>query len=269
MDINYKNISTEELTNAVINSDSFTDVLKFMNFKVNSTTRRNIERLVKKRGISVQHFSTVQRVVDYKKRYDKDKILQVIPVCQTFKDILIHLDLLPITSNYNTLKKYLDLWGVDYNRLTKRLKYKYTKENLTKIVSTSATYNEVLSKLDLQTGNSMYYTVLKHCKSYGIDTSHLSSATRNVTKKLSDILVVGASYNRTDLKRRLYADGLKQPICELCGQDEWWHGKRMSLILDHINGINNDNRLENLRIVCPNCEGTLETHCRGHKHIDK
>lgn len=38
--------------------------------------------------------------------------------------------------------------------------------------------------------------------------------------------------------------------------------KKLSLILDHINGINNDNRLENLRIVCPNCNATLDTHCR-------
>ena len=35
----------------------------------------------------------------------------------------------------------------------------------------------------------------------------------------------------------------------------------MSMILDHVNGVRNDNRLENLQIVCPNCAATLETHC--------
>lgn len=78
---------------------------------------------------------------------------------------------------------------------------------------------------------------------------------------LSEILVENSTYSRSNLKRRLYETALKQPICELCGQGEIWRGRRIGLILDHINGIRNDNRIENLRIVCPNCAATLETHC--------
>ena len=63
----------------------------------------------------------------------------------------------------------------------------------------------------------------------------------------------------------LFEEGLKERRCEMCGQDENWHGRTMSLILDHINGVPDDNRLENLRIVCPNCAATLETHC-GRKN---
>ena len=62
---------------------------------------------------------------------------------------------------------------------------------------------------------------------------------------------------------------LKKKECELCGQNENWHGKKMSLILDHINGIWNDNRIENLRIVCPNCNATLDTHCGKQKNKQK
>ena len=71
------------------------------------------------------------------------------------------------------------------------------------------------------------------------------------------------------MKNRLYDEGLKERKCELCGQDENWYGKKMSLILDHINGVNNDSRIENLRILCPNCNATLPTHCRGIKHMSK
>jgi 5-methylcytosine-specific restriction endonuclease McrA len=45
----------------------------------------------------------------------------------------------------------------------------------------------------------------------------------------------------------------------LCGQQPMWNGKQLVLILDHINGINNDNRLENLRLLCPNCNSQTPT----------
>ena len=70
---------------------------------------------------------------------------------------------------------------------------------------------------------------------------------------------------RGRLKRRLFAEGLKQRRCEMCGQGEMWRGRRMALVLDHINGVHDDNRLENLRIVCPNCNATLDTHCGRHE----
>ena len=78
---------------------------------------------------------------------------------------------------------------------------------------------------------------------------------------LADLLVERRFTNRARLTERLYEAGLKQPRCELCGQGEEWRGRRMSLILDHVNGVSDDNRLENLRIVCPNCNATLDTHC--------
>jgi hypothetical protein len=78
---------------------------------------------------------------------------------------------------------------------------------------------------------------------------------------LETVLVKDSSYSRGHLKRRLFKEGIKQRRCELCGQGELWHGLRMSLILDHINGDGTDHRLENLRIVCANCAATFDTHC--------
>ncbi len=82
------------------------------------------------------------------------------------------------------------------------------------------------------------------------------------------MLVADSTYSRGALKRQLYAAGLKQRQCELCGQDESWRGRKMALILDHINGVATDNRIENLRIVCPNCAATLDTHCGRKNRID-
>jgi hypothetical protein len=106
---------------------------------------------------------------------------------------------------------------------------------------------------------------------WNIPTDHFdagAAAIRNLgrtAKPLSEVLVEDSSYSRSRLKHRLFEEGLKERRCEMCGQGELWRGRWMSLILDHINGVPNDNRIENLRVVCPNCAATLDTHC-GRKN---
>jgi hypothetical protein len=81
---------------------------------------------------------------------------------------------------------------------------------------------------------------------------------------LEDVLVEHSTFGRQTVKRRLLEAGLKDQICELCGQGEMWQGRRMAMVLDHINGTADDHRLENLQMVCPNCAATLDTHCGRH-----
>ncbi len=83
---------------------------------------------------------------------------------------------------------------------------------------------------------------------------------------LGDVLVEGSTYHRGASEAAPASPRVvKRPVCELCGQGEMWRGRRMSLVLDHINGVHDDHRLENLRILCPNCNATLDTHCGAHK----
>lgn len=141
---------------------------------------------------------------------------------------------------------------------------KYTKEYLTEIVNKSNFGWEVIQNLGIKKTQGNLSYVNKLIKKFNINTSHFENQHgKNTTKKsLSKYLVKGKfltlSGNR--FKERLYRKGLKDPICELCGQDENWKGKKISLILDHIDGDRKNNLLENLRIVCPNCNATLPTH---------
>jgi len=161
------------------------------------------------------------------------------------------------------------------------MKVKYLKENLEPIVKVSKNYTEILQKMGLGIKGNSRPILKKYVKLYNIDISHFETTEERYLRtnsKLnnsrrfptSKILVSGSTYTNVGaIKIRLYEEGIKQRICEKCGQDENWHGEHISLILDHINGHNSDHRLENLQILCPNCNATLLTHCRGSRGLTK
>lgn len=160
------------------------------------------------------------------------------------------------------------------------MKTKYQKENLIEIINKSKNLTDVLRFLNMTILGNNRNTINKYIKLYCIDISHFETTKERYDRisekngKLKSIpveslLFSGSKISSNKLKIKLYKANLKQPVCEECGQDENWRGKKISLILDHINGINNDNRLINLRILCPNCNAALPTHCRGYKFIEK
>ena len=137
-----------------------------------------------------------------------------------------------------------------------------------KIVSESKSFSSVSKKIygNIYCGNRQ--TIKKRIIDHNIDISHFDFKPTGLDYKgrftkipLVEILISGSTYtHNANLKRRLYDEGLKEPICEKCGQDEWWNDEKITLILDHINGNNTDQRIKNLKILCPNCNATLPTH---------
>ena len=150
---------------------------------------------------------------------------------------------------------------------------RYTKQEARDAVASSLCYAHALRKLGLQPVGGNHRLFREYVDEiWRIPTDHFDSERARLTMArrqrplpLADVLVENSTYSRAKLKERLSESGIKCRRCELCGQGEQWCGLRMSLILDHVNGVPNDNRIENLRIVCPNCAATLDTRC-GRKN---
>ena len=90
---------------------------------------------------------------------------------------------------------------------------------------------------------------------------------RNRKIPMSDILIKDSGYARHHLKRRLLEENLLEYKCVCCENKGTHNNLELVLQLDHINGINNDHRLENLRFLCPNCHSQQDTY--GAKNIVK
>lgn len=141
----------------------------------------------------------------------------------------------------------------------------YSKEELEQIVKQSNSIKQVLNKLGYSTvGGNNHKTVKDRIEKYNIDISHFSYV-KGIERNEKNIFIENSTASQATLRRWYIKGGYTPYICSICGQEPFWNGKELTLILDHINGSNHDDRIENLRWVCPNCNQQLDT--TGFKKI--
>jgi hypothetical protein len=145
-------------------------------------------------------------------------------------------------------------------------KHTYDEQTVRNAVQTSMSIAQVLEKLGIVAAGGNYKTIQKFFAHFSIDTSHFIGSKWNAGKTfpnrhvpieryLSNELPIG-SYK---LKMKLFEAGLKQPHCESC-KLAIWLDEPIPLELDHIDGNSNNNALNNLRILCPNCHAKTSTY---------
>lgn len=151
----------------------------------------------------------------------------------------------------------------------------WTDEQLVAAVAQSKSFRAVLLTLRLIPAGGNYAQVKASVLRLGLDTAHFTGQRWNtgityhssVRQPLVSLLTRNSSVQSYKLKKRLFEEGLKEPRCELCGWSETSLDGRIPVELDHVNGIHSDNRLQNLRILCPNCHSLQLTHRGKNKKV--
>lgn len=188
----------------------------------------------------------------------KDKILKLRAKGKTYNEIVDIVGCAKSTVSYYCGTK------------PKWERYEINIDLLKEAVNNSYSLSEVIKRLGLNIGGSTYEKIRRELKEHNISIEHFkgkgwSKGKENInslskTKFMKKYLkVLDYKPNTHRLKLRLYKFNLKKENCESCGIGSWRGGK-LSLHLDHINGNNKDNRLENLQVLCPNCHSQTDTY---------
>ena len=145
---------------------------------------------------------------------------------------------------------------------------KYNQQQLIDSVNNNKSIVQVLKDLGYKVnGGSVWRRVKKEIEELNLDTSHFDKGVSKKAKyNLEDILIENSTFsNVCHLKNKLVNNNLLEYKCQICSNTGEWLGNPMTLQLDHINGVRDDNRIENLRFLCPNCHSQTDTFAGRNK----
>jgi hypothetical protein len=178
----------------------------------------------------------------------------------------------PYDTGYRHIKRKLIQFGIDTSHFTESATCERREEldetELRAAVAESESLAGVMRRLGLPDNSTSRRTVKKYAATYGLTAAHFTgqghyrgqpSYNRKSADDILRRLEPGASRTRrTQLHRALQEKGMPY-VCEQCCTGDLWQGQRLVLEIDHINGDRLDNRIENLRYLCPSCHSQTRT----------
>ncbi len=148
------------------------------------------------------------------------------------------------------------------------VRHKWTEEQFRIAVASSESIAQVVRALGLAVAGGSYETVKRYITVWELDVSHFTgqawlgtrpwAAGPNQRYTLETIFCERSTYPTSQLLKIILRERYRERRCEGCGLTEWL-GQSIAIEVDHVNGVNNDHRLANLRLLCPNCHALTPT----------
>ncbi|MEU1495950.1 HNH endonuclease [Streptomyces sp. NPDC005732] len=199
--------------------------------------------------------------------YTRARLAEAAGASRTLSEALVRLGVDPRSSTRQYVRSRMKKLGVDVSHF-EREGVRWTREILQSAVSASTNMGEVLRHLGLEVVGGHHTYISRRVKAYDIDTSHFRLPSRRGLARrprtAEGLLVEQAAGHA----RRIPSDRLRwalttsgvPELCAFCGMEAVWLGHPLPLEIDHINGNWRDNRIGNLRFLCPNCHSTTASY---------